>query len=83
MGHMNVRVYASLFDDASLHFLGHLAGPEPDAGLGWVDVRIETDFPQETAAGLLLTVTTEVEKFGRSSITYHHAMADSVSTARF
>jgi len=80
MGHMNVRFYASLFDDASFQFLGHLAGPEADAGLGWADVRIETDFRDETAAGTLLTVTTHVERVGRSSVTYLHAMTDSRSS---
>ncbi len=79
MGHMNVRFYASLFDDAGFQFLGHLAGADPDAGLGWADVRIETDFRDETSAGTLLTVTTHVEKVGRSSITYRHAMTDSVT----
>ncbi|MDF0600202.1 acyl-CoA thioesterase [Psychromarinibacter sp. C21-152] len=81
MGHMNVRHYAGLFDDASFQFLGHLAGPDPDEGLGWADVRIETDFCDETAAGTLLTVTTRVEKVGRSSVTYRHAMTDSQTGA--
>jgi acyl-CoA thioester hydrolase len=78
MGHMNVRFYASLFDDAGFQFLGHLAGADAPDHLGWADVRSEVDYRSETAAGTLLTVTTSVVKIGRSSVTYRHVMTDSV-----
>src|SRR5690606_26306527 len=60
MGHMNVRYYSALFDDAGFQFLGHLAGPGAPEQLGWADVRSEVHYRNETAAGTLLTVTTSV-----------------------
>jgi acyl-CoA thioester hydrolase len=78
MGHMNVRFYASLFDDAGFQFLGHLAGADAPDHLGWADVRSEVDYRSATAAGTLLTVTTSVVKVGRSSVTYRHVMSDSL-----
>jgi acyl-CoA thioester hydrolase len=79
MGHMNVRFYAALLDDASFQFLGHLTGDGAAAEIGWADVRTEIDYRHETAAGTLLTVTTSVVKVGRSSVTYRHAMTDSTT----
>lgn len=81
MGHMNVRHYAGLFDDAGFQFLGYLAGPDVPAHLGWADVRSEVEYVHETAPGTLLTVTSSVTKVGRTSLTYRHEMTDSMTGA--
>lgn len=77
MGHVNVRHYAAMFDDAGFQLLGHVVGTE-QGPLGWADVRIETDFLHETAAGALLTVRSHVLRVGRSSLTYMHVMSGSL-----
>lgn len=80
MGHVNVRHYAAMFDDASFQLLGRIAGPDAqnDKTLGWADVRMEIDYRHETPAGALLTIRSRVEKVGRSSLTYVHEMAGSL-----
>ncbi len=75
MGHLNVRHYVAMFDDASFQILGRIAGREDSgSGLGWADVRMEIDYKHETAAGTLVTVYSHVEKVGTSSLTYLHEM---------
>lgn len=78
MGHMNVRYYAAMFDDASFHLLGHVAGP-PNSDLGWADVRCETDYRNETQVGTLLSISTEITRVGRSSLAFRHLMTDRLS----
>jgi acyl-CoA thioester hydrolase len=75
MGHMNVRHYMGMFDDASFHMLGHLTGVEKDKSIGWADVRYEIDFKHETQAGTLITVRSHVVRIGRSSVGYVHVLA--------
>lgn len=76
MGHLNVRHYAAMFDDAGFQLLGRVADPAEDtAGAkGWADVRCEIDYRQETLSGTLLTIRSHVEKLGTSSLTYVHVM---------
>jgi acyl-CoA thioester hydrolase len=79
MGHLNVRHYAAMFDDASFQLLGRIAGPDADRRrLGWADVRTEIDYRHETAAGTLLSIHTHVEKIGNSSVVYVHVMEGTV-----
>jgi acyl-CoA thioester hydrolase len=80
MGHVNVRHYAAMFDDASFQLLGRIAGlnAADDKGLGWADVRCEIDYKHETPAGALLTIRSHVEKLGKSSLTYVHVMSGSL-----
>ncbi|GAA5618561.1 acyl-CoA thioesterase [Brucella anthropi] len=78
MGHMNVRHYAGMFDDASFQLLGHIAGKIPDDSFGWADVRATTEYKQEAPAGDLLTVRSHVLKVGRSSITFRQMMVGSL-----
>ena len=75
MGHLNVRHYMGMFDDASFHMLGHLTGVEKDKNVGWADVRYEIDFKHETQAGTLITVRSHVVRIGRSSVSYAHVLA--------
>jgi acyl-CoA thioester hydrolase len=79
MGHLNVRHYAAVFDDASFQLLGRIAGPDADkTRLGWADVRMEIDYRHETAAGTLVTIHSCVEKIGTSSVTYLHVMTGTI-----
>ncbi|KAB2682773.1 acyl-CoA thioesterase [Brucella tritici] len=78
MGHMNVRHYAGMFDDASFQLLGHIAGKIPDESFGWADVHSTTEYKQEVPAGDLLTIRSQVLKVWRSSITFRQIMAGSL-----
>lgn len=77
MGHMNVRHYAAMFDDASFQLLGHIAGLEAESEniRGWADVRSETEYKHETKAGALITIRSRVVKLGRSSVTFEQVMS--------
>lgn len=75
MGHMNVRHYAAMFDDASFQLLGHIAGVETESGRGWADVRSEVEYKHETKAGALITIRSRVIKLGRSSVTFEQIMS--------
>lgn len=81
MGHMNVRYYMAMFDDASFQLLGRISSPDADrkAGLGWADVRCEIDYKHETPVGTLLTVTSAVLQLGTKSLTYEHTMSNTGS----
>ncbi|TPM41683.1 acyl-CoA thioesterase [Mesorhizobium sp. B2-3-4] len=78
MGHMNVRHYAAMFDDASFQLLGHIAGQDHASATGWADVRTEIDYRHETKAGSLLTIRSHVVKIGRTSITFEQVMSGSI-----
>ncbi|MFI0848775.1 acyl-CoA thioesterase [Mesorhizobium sp. IMUNJ 23232] len=82
MGHLNVRHYVAMFDDASFQLLGRVTGKEdPEAGLGWADVRMEIDYKHETPVGTLVTIRSRVEKVGASSLTYAHEMSGTLDGA--
>lgn len=71
MGHMATRHYAALFEDASYHlFAGFAPSPAEDhaAGMGWADVRHETEYRAEVASGTLLRLTGRVAAIGRTSL---------------
>lgn len=80
MGHMNVRHYAAMFDDASFQLLGHIVGVDglADTSRGWADVRSEVEYKHETKAGALLTIRSRVIKAGRSSVTFEQVMSGSL-----
>lgn len=82
MGHLNIRHYAAMFDDASFQLLSRIAAPTApgtEVNLGWADVRMEIDFKHETPAGTPLTIVSAVEKIGNSSVTYLHTMSNSLT----
>ncbi|MEP7240312.1 MAG: acyl-CoA thioesterase [Devosia sp.] len=74
-GHVNTRYYMAMFDDASCQLLAHVAG-DGGAGppLGWADVRIEIDYFAEVAAGAVLTITSQIERIGETSLAAIHSM---------
>lgn len=75
MGHLNVRHYAAMFDDASFQILGRIAGIEDSENvLGWADVRMEVDYKSETPVGKLVTIRSSVETVGTSSLVCRHTM---------
>ncbi|BCG88795.1 4-hydroxybenzoyl-CoA thioesterase [Mesorhizobium sp. 113-3-9] len=80
MGHVNVRHYAAMFDDASFQLLGHIAGQDSSqaSATGWADVRTEIDYRHETKAGSLLTIRSHVVKIGRTSVTFEQVMSGSL-----
>jgi len=80
MGHVNVRHYAAMFDDASFQLLGHIAGQDDNQATeaGWADVRTEIDYRHETRAGALITIHSHVVKIGRTSITFEQVMSGSL-----
>lgn len=78
MGHMNVRHYAGMFDDASFQLLGHIAGKIPADDFGWADVRSTMEYKKEVPAGDLPRIRSQMLKVGRSSITFRQIMAGSL-----
>jgi acyl-CoA thioester hydrolase len=84
MGHMNVRYYMGMFDDAAFHLLA-LIGDDvnrmAEAGQGWADVQHHIVYEREVRAGTLLSVKSSVIRIGRSSITSRHEMSDSLNGA--
>ncbi len=76
MGHVNVRHYSAMFDDASFQILGHIAGQDDNQAseAGWADVRTEIDYRHETRAGALITIHSHVVKVGRTSVTFEQVM---------
>jgi acyl-CoA thioester hydrolase len=71
-GHMNVRHYAALFDDAGWHILSRLGVSLTDLrgrGLGSVVATLTIDFHHEVTAGQLVVITGLVTRVGAKSMT--------------
>ncbi|HEX2529142.1 MAG TPA: thioesterase family protein [Geminicoccus sp.] len=83
MGHLNVRHYSAMFDDAAFQFLGMLAPPGwlAASGLGWADVKLTIEFVQEVQAGTCLVVRSRLVRIGGKSFTYRHEMRDAETGA--
>lgn len=67
LGHMNVRWYAHLFDDAEFHLwsvIGLSHATLKKSGVVTVIANTNTDFLHETLAGELLTITSAFTKLG-------------------
>lgn len=80
MGHMNVQHYIAAFDQAFWHFaaaIGYKGSWLRERNLGWADRRYEVDFHAELPVGSLFEVRSRLVKFGRTSLTIHHAMYNS------
>lgn len=77
-GHMNVRHYAPVFDDASFHLyavLGlSLEAMLRDHGVHVVTARAETNFIRELKAGDLFVIDGAVKRLGARSVTVHLRM---------
>ena len=72
-GHMNVRHYAAMFDEAGWHILAR-AGVSLSAlrgrGLGSVVASLTIDFHHELTAGQLVLVTGAFTRAGHKSFSY-------------
>lgn len=72
-GHMNVRHYAALFDDAGWHMFAH-AGVSLSAlnarGLGSVVAKLTIDFHHEIRAGQLVLIRGSFTRVGTKSFEY-------------
>ena len=74
-GHMNVRYYAALFDEAGWHFpsfAGLSLAEIQSRGLGTVVATLTIDFLHEIRAGQLLVIKGAITRVGTKS--YSHEM---------
>lgn len=74
-GHMNVRHYAAIFDDAVFVFWnGH--GSRTADGTVPVTAETRTVFRSEVAAGTVVAVRARIERIGSKSLGLHLEMVD-------
>ena len=72
-GHMNVRHYAAMFDEAGWHMLSRCGVSLTDLrtrGLGSVVATLTIDFHHELTAGQLVLVKGALTRVGQKSYTY-------------
>jgi acyl-CoA thioester hydrolase len=72
-GHLNVRHYAAMFDEAGWHMLsksGVSLASLRSRGLGSVVATLTIDFHHELTAGQLVLVTGALTRVGRKSFSY-------------
>lgn len=72
-GHMNVRHYAAMFDDAGWHVLAKAGISLTDVrrrGLGTVVATLTIDFHHEITAGQLALIQGAITKVGTKSFSY-------------
>lgn len=76
MGHMSIRHYVSMFEEAGYHFFHLLFGYTPGdwPGLGWADVRQEIDYLAELRSGALLRIDAGLERLGGKSLTCRYTL---------
>lgn len=86
MGHMNVRHYMAMFDDAGFQLLteatGWCLGAEQWKGKGWADVNHKIDYQGELHAGALVEIEGGVTEIGTSSFTAVYLMKNKLSGER-
>jgi len=78
-GHLNVRFYAQLFDDASFA-LWPMAGVGravfEAAGVHTVVAHTETDFRAELRPGAMILIRTRFDRLGEKSVHYVQELSD-------
>jgi len=83
MGHMNVRHYMGMFDDASYQLLaeatGWCSGAEEWKGKGWADVSHKIDYQGELQAGALVEIEGGITEMGNSSFTSCYVMKNKMT----
>ena len=73
LGHLNVRYYAHMFDDAGFHFWTGIHGAKEimeQHNIGVVVARTTNDFIQEARPGVLVVVHSGLTRLGTKSLTY-------------
>jgi acyl-CoA thioester hydrolase len=83
-GHLNVRHYAAMFDEAGWHILSRCGVSLTDLrsrGLGSVVATLTIDFHHELTAGQLVLVTGALTRVGQKSFSYEMRLyeADSMT----
>ena len=83
MGHMNVRHYISMFDDAGFQLLSEATGWNPESeewqGKGWADVSHQVDYQGELRAGALIEIEGGITAIGNSSFTAQYQMKNKIT----
>jgi acyl-CoA thioester hydrolase len=78
MGHMNIRHYMAMFDEASYQLLYEVFGwsgsQETTSGEGWADVKHVVEYQAEVSAGDLLEIRGRIVKIGTKSVTIRYDM---------
>ena len=86
MGHMNVRHYMSMFDDASYQLLAEATSWHPGAeewkGKGWADVCHKIDYQGELQVGALVEIEGGITSIGNSSFTSCYVMKNKMTGER-
>ena len=86
MGHMNVRHYVGMFDDASFQLLaeatGWYSGAEGWQGKGWADVCHQIDYQGELHTGALVEIDGGIIEMGNSSFTSCYVMKNKMTSER-
>lgn len=75
MGHMNVRHYLGMFDDAAFVLIA-MIGHRTDDRFGWADVQHTIRYMDEARSGTAIVVRSELVKMGTKSMTVLHRMFD-------
>ena len=76
-GHLNVRYYAHLFDDASWVMWSVFGVPTASLkalGVHTVVARTETDMREELTAGTIVQVRSRIVRVGSKSVTYEQEL---------
>ena len=74
-GHLNVRHYAAIFDDAIFIFWGQYR-PLADQEIAPVSAEIKIGFRFEILPGTIVVVRSRVERLGSKSVTLHLTMIE-------
>jgi len=78
MGHMNIRHYMGMFDEASYQLLfevfGWTGNPDNNGGQGWADVKHVIEYQAEVHSGDLLAIRGSITKVGNKSIGIRYEM---------
>ncbi len=75
MGHLTVRHYTAMFDDASYH-LANACGLNvtKESEIGFVDLQLTMKFISELPVGSLFYIRSGFSKLGNKSVTMVHQM---------
>jgi len=83
MGHMNVRHYVGMFDDAGYQLLAEATGwnsvSEEWKGKGWADVNHQIEYLAELQSGTLIEIEGGITHIGSRSFTAHYNMKSKLS----
>ena len=83
IGHMNVRHYIGMFDDASYQLLAEATGwysaSEHWQGKGWADVSHQIEYQGELPAGALVEIEGGITEIGNSSFTACYVMKNKMT----